>query len=592
MKNVVTTSKQGESRREIIKDSNISLQDENGIIELYDSLVSAEFLAPIDVKKVYEAFPVFEATIGEEAFKKVKKYFGIGTNKFKNVPRSTEIQIKLFLDKLRTIENAQYYIKDFNKLIKNTAAKLYGAPEYMSDIVKAKIVRMYTTIFMNNFFMTEDMDFSDNGKAAVSALQFRCNSLKMASPEELFTLFRCVIDRFSNDSLIYDVIMYEMSCLEKSVRNEILEFAELRLVKQNGKECFISVNKSMQNPTFKNIRNIKKRVFKLPAIMEPYRFAYKTNIEEMTFDGMYQIYKSLINLKFEDAPTIYVKRVFIEGNSIIEKNIECREIYKSEDGATIVVSSEEEVKRIICSFEIAARNGITMKAMTANEKREYSVIDIPIALYLGAIKFAQSQRYLDITSSIERDYEIANALIGIDDSYEKDFIAYMCDEITAERLKEELNISSKFESDVLGLEKEETLLDASIRFAEECGYLKDISKISEELINEVFIPNNELEIQKFSKGEISKETLKKKIGFSEEFATMFFDLSKVDVVAIETKLQEFKKERAGKNTIQKSALLINLYCYLVQNQVKCGPKNKAPKGNKSLKPKNLLAMIA
>ena len=77
-----------------------------------------------------------------------------------------------------------------------------------------------------------------------------------------------------------------------------------------------------------------------------------------------------------------------------------------------------------------------------------------------------------------------------------------------------------------------------------------------------------------------------------DFAEMYFNLSKVDVTAIEAQLQELKRVMAKKNELKRFALLINLYCYLIEEQVPCGPKNKAPKRNKGLKPTNLKAQIA
>ena len=64
------------------------------------------------------------------------------------------------------------------------------------------------------------------------------------------------------------------------------------------------------------------------------------------------------------------------------------------------------------------------------------------------------------------------------------------------------------------------------------------------------------------------------------------------MTAIENQLQELKRSLAKRGEMKRWALLISLYCYLVENQVPCGPKGKVPKRNKGLKPANLRAQIA
>ena len=78
--------------------------------------------------------------------------------------------------------------------------------------------------------------------------------------------------------------------------------------------------------------------------------------------------------------------------------------------------------------------------------------------------------------------------------------------------------------------------------------------------------------------------------FEAEFAEAYFNTSKINITEIETKLQDIKKY-GKKDKIKKSKLVVLLYCYIVTNEVGCGPKNKAAKRNKGLKPQILMELI-
>ena len=61
---------------------------------------------------------------------------------------------------------------------------------------------------------------------------------------------------------------------------------------------------------------------------------------------------------------------------------------------------------------------------------------------------------------------------------------------------------------------------------------------------------------------------------------MFFDISKIDINLIESELLEAKKSTIGKKKLNpKLKLIVLLYCYVVEGQIKCGPKNRVPKRN-------------
>ena len=134
--------------------------------------------------------------------------------------------------------------------------------------------------------------------------------------------------------------------------------------------------------------------------------------------------------------------------------------------------------------------------------------------------------------------------------------------------------------------------EIAIQFAIANGYVESEDEINLEMVNKILISGNEEILKKFAAGKITEETFKKRVGFEEEFAEMYFNLKKVEIDQIENLLQELKKSLAKSDRMKKHALLIRLYCYLVDEKVKCGPKNKVPKGNKGLKTSNLKSLIA
>ena len=184
------------SKRKIKCTAEISKADKEGIISLYEALVSRKEIKKmrldiirkhfptfedIDIDMIREkAFPEFERTIGKENFKKVKQYFGIECKKKKNDAR----EVENLLSKLRSIENAQYYICGFSDLLTKCANLLDTNKEY-SVMIKAKIVRMYAVLFLCYIYFVEDIGYGgdrDKRKAEMN------NKLGFY-PEELFILY-------------------------------------------------------------------------------------------------------------------------------------------------------------------------------------------------------------------------------------------------------------------------------------------------------------------------------------------------------------------------------------------------------------------
>lgn len=578
---VLTPNKKPQTpERIIICREGIYPSDKTALIRLYDALVIDDKRRTVNVTMIMdEALPVFEEILGTTNFKKLKKYFGIGCKPSKVGIKSQEIG--MMLERLRTVENAQYYIDGYKELLEYAAAKLHGAPEGMTMLEKAKFVRMYHTIFVGYYFFAQDFKRTFN-------MQYQCyylevdfktaiaNNSRPFHPEEFFTTSKILMESFKEDSLFYDLVYMELMNLDKRLQKEVLHFAELKF---DGNGRLISVNEAPKYQTFSSIRTLKKKVHPEIGSYPMELFAYKERIDEYTFDDLYQLYKYLCVFPLDSFKTYTKKESYIEGSREVLKD---RVYYEVAEGCA--VSGQAEIERIIRMFEYLAEIGYELKTSDGKVCN--------MGKYLATFNFLHTMNYVDITIDPKKEFEFAEMLMDMDTT---DAIgAYKDGEIDEKALKKALGIDAKFEKKHFGIVTEATPEEIAINFAIDNGYAESQENISKELISNVILPGNEENFRKFGRMEIDSDSLKKKIGFEEQFAKMYFSLSKVDIVEIEAKLRELKMKRSDhkKGEMKRWSLLINLYCYLVEEQVPCGPKNRAPKRNKGLKPENLKAQIA
>lgn len=572
-----TTQAQIPERRIICKDD-ISRTDKEGVIRLYDALVPGDKTRTVNVTMIMEeALPAFEAILGEAGFRKLKKYFGIGCKPSKISIKEQEITG--LLEQLRTVENAQYYIDGYKQLLEKAAAKLHEAPEDMTMLERAKFVRMYHTIFVGYFFFAQDFrrSFSFQHKCYYLDVDFQAafrNNSMPYRPEEFFATSAILIESFPDDSLIYDLVCMEFSRLDKKVQKEILQFAELK-INDDGK--LVSVNVAPKYQTYSSIRAIKHKVHQEMGVYPMEFFAYKNKIEEMPFEEIYQIYKILRVVPLEQFKIETKKESYMEGSREVLKDRVYYEVCKD-----FHVSGQAEVERIIRTVEYLSAIGFKLKTSEGKE--------CDMGIYMATFNFLHAMMYVDVTVQPKREFELADMLIERDTTGA--ILEYKNGMISEEQLKVRLGIDAAFEDKQFGIVKVASPMETAMNFAVENGYADDITGISTQLMENVVLPGNEEHFTKFAKGEIDEDTLKARIGFEESFAEMYFDLSKVDMTAIENQLQDLKRGLAKKGEMKRWALLISLYCYLVEEQVPCGPKNKVPKRNKGLKPANLKAQIA
>lgn len=567
--------------RKVVSYEKVSQSDEKAIVKFYEALVPSGGPNKVDIEMIVEeAFPVFEGTLGKADFGKIKKYFGIGV-----VGKSTGklADIMALLSKLRTIENAQYYISGYKELLKNIAKRFWGAPDEMTDLEKAKLLRVYMIIFSDYHFFAEDysvVTYKDLEPARVvnDSLALENNSRKNFYPEELFFLYEYKISSYKEDGILYDAVVNEICKVDKKLRKELLEFGELKL---NG-EKFVSENKASLNQSFSNVRKLKMKINAEPGVYPVELFSCKQIFADWDLGMLYYVYKTLRSIDIKTCQQKErIMKVF-EGSRIVMKNFPYYHIIEDLD-----VSGETEKERFIYFFEYLAKENFVFNVKYIGDDELPETKKLEVGMFFAAIKFSCEMGYITEATDISREFEIAELLIKKDSR--KLLLVYLKGELLGEELRAELAIDKEYEKEVLQFIKLETPEEAATRFAVTNGATE--SEELKKLINEFLIPVTDSAFKEFAAGKINEEELKKEIGFCSEFAEMYFDLTKVNMQVIEEKLLNLKRGMAKKGEMRKMSLLINLYCYIVEGQIPCGPKNKVPKRNKSLKPSNLKALI-
>lgn len=575
--------------RTIVDCEGITRSERDAIIKLYEALVPKDTTRTINIPMILnEAFPKFEETIGEANFAKLKKYFGIGVKKASKGAMK-ESEIMAMIGKLRTIENAQYYITGYKDLLEKVAEKLGNAPEAMTMLERAKVVRMFSVIYFGYYYFLEDMTFKRtvNGGIDTGINYDKVMTLNKAmfNPEELFVLWDYKLASFSKGGLIYEIVDMEISSLDKRTRKEVLEFGELKLNPDKG---FESVNQTVANQNFGMVRNIKKNVHTEPGVFPFEIFSCKDMFIKVDFNDLYSIYKALRSFDIESFPTRDRELIIYEGSRLVKKAHTCYEIVKDMD-----VAGPIEAGRFVRLMELAMTMDYNIPIRHNESGEELPIEDVKFynaRKYMAAIQFANKMEYLDAYTTVEEDFRMAEMFIEMDTS---DILPkYLLGEATEDEVKESLGIDEVFERETLGIVREAALDEAVLQYAMEQGYVEEVSDTTMQFITELVIPGNEEIFQEYIEGGIDVETLERKIGFEPEFAEMYFDAGKVDFALLEGKLQDMKRSMADKKKLQRSALTISLYCYVVEGQIPCGPKNKVPKRNKGLKPANLKALIA
>lgn len=561
----------------------LSKRDEEAVIRFYDELAPEAKGITVDIELIVtKGFPVFEGMIGTANFKKVLRYFGIGVKSpAKNVKYS---DVAILIAKLRTIENAQYYLYGFSELLEKYAVKLSKAPEEMDVITKAKVVRAFSVLFNSYLFFAEDYLLPVGAtEPRVNYLQATEMNKKPLNPEEMFYLYKANIEKYSDGAFLYDAIIAEIKLFDKKVRKDIFEFAELKL---DGTNQVISVNSRSATVTFGSVRSIKTKMFPRVGYFPCELYCVKDTWNGLEFGEIYTVYKALTQNDFSSFETKSRVMPYVEGNKFKERIFNFKAISPSVEMADL-----DEANRFIRFVEYLANTNVTMPIEVLTEGQKEPVTNsVEIGKFFSFVQFANECGYADSTTTSDTEYSMYLSLMECELADET-LTEYMNGEISSEEVKTRLKIDKGFEERVFGIVHVESPMEAAKRFALEIGAVNDIAEISESLVENVLIHGNENLWERFSKGELSSSKLVNKLGLDTEILEMYFNLSKIDISVIEQKLQELKSRRVSAQEMKSHALTIILYCFIIEGQVACGPKNKAPKGNKRLKTSNLRMLI-
>lgn len=449
--------------RRIIPSTHVSPKEQEGIVKLYEALVSRQNIKRMDLSKVRsyfptfedidinmiveEAFPAFEETIGIENFAKVKKYFGIGVKQKTNLAKQRDIE--LLVANLRTIENAQYYICGYKALLSKMAKKLEGAPEYLTELEKAKLIRMYFVIYFGYYYFVEDYSSvpGNSEELQINYVKAHENNKYGFYPEELFSLYISKVDSFDDESVFFDIIHLDIEDLEKRDKRllkEVLRFAELTFY--NGK--YSSVNKTVPNQTFADVRKIKNNIHREPGMFPMEIFAEKAIIDKLNLTDFYTIFKFLRTIELERFEKVESEIRLIEGSRTVVKTHTCYQIVPG-----LHIAGPAEQARFIRMMEYIAGRGFVMAINTkVNGQPRKRLRRYNMRQFINAIQFANDANYLNSETAIKTDFKVASQLIRMDK--QKALMEYSREEENAvENMKATLGIDEQFEFDFFGIKK-------------------------------------------------------------------------------------------------------------------------------------------
>lgn len=639
--------------RKVIHYEGMSKTDEERVIKLADALRDYKDDRPIDVGMIVkEAFPRFEETIGAADFQKVKKYFGIGYKApQKNVGKPGEVNV--LISKLKTIENAMYYIYGLKEVVEGCASKLIYAPDDMDKITRAKVVIMYYRVFFNHEQFVEDYVGRTNPmtrkqEVVYSEAQALSNNNKVIGPEEIFVLYHNKIKHVSG--IYYDAVLFEVARVAKREQNEIFEFGEIIFDDKVGR--FVSVNKCMVSPTFAKIRLLKKKINDPRPYVMVEMFANQDLIKErMDVICLYNIYKMIKFTPWKSLGATESDKIrTLSGSVFVDK---VQEYYKPL--SNLCIADEVEANRWVNLMLYLSNREYVMETTVdpfgnpLEKPKSYNM-----GVLWGAIAYSHSMQYTGSWTTVDQDFDNVDKLLALPNA-EDVFLAYKRGEINEDEVTMGLGITEEYakanlmkypdvevlmeqvraaeaeiikkreaaaaaaangekaeepeapaevevpkvskdvpyESDIQ--DERDAAVSALCEYAISKGYIENPSELAMDIVNDVLLTYFEDYIVHFTNPEIGGKKIMRNCGIPEEFAAGFFNLKKLDIEMIEKKLLELKNNRHSRtsgNAYYENRGIVRLYCYVINNNIACGPKMKVPKRNSSLKPKILEGLIA
>ncbi len=557
----------------------ISPREEDKVIKFFKDLapsVSGIIDLPLIIT---EGFPKFEEILGSSDWRKVKKFYGIGESKACKGLQFADIS--LMLSKLRSIENAQYYLHGYREMLEDIALRLCHCPDDMDYITKAKILRLYIFIFKSLHFFLEDYPYNEHLKGIVLSRQLMAqNNKQVILPEELGYLYRVTLLAYSNGSIFYDKIKAELDKLQKRDLKVLLDFAELKV--ENG--TLVSIPAPTRSYTFGQIRTIKYRLFEKPNAQEMDFFFCSdliTDKDACDFAVMYKMYKLLQSHALEEFEIEEVASAYCVGANVVDKKFQFYKLFKDS-----YVGGEAEANRVLELIDYCAANDIHLP--TKLEDGTDATVDVRD--FLAYLDFAKAEGY--IAKESEDDLKRYFAFMQVP-AFEDNLKLFEAGTISSTELKAMCNISEEFEAS-LGIERKKDPFDIAKKFALAHHYIEKEDDLSNQLLQDVIVSGAEDIWLGYDSHAISEEKLLRKFGFELGIIppNYFFVSTAIDTAQLEKVLLDIKSRRLKGKELSRYSYVIKLYCYLVDNQVPCGPKGKVSKGNKHIKTANLRALIA
>ncbi len=574
-----------EPSKPIVHYPGMSKSEEENVIRFFNAL-APENPSAIDLPLIVDqGFPVFEKVLGPNKWAKLKKHYCIG---FKRAVVLKTHDLNSLLSELRTIENAQFYLHGYRELLEKISKKLTNYPDGMDVVTKCKVLRMYALIFRSSFYFSEDENEINQTKSISPALMAKTNN-RLVLPEEMFYMNDFVLDELSDESILYDRLLEELMVFSTRDRKDVLSFCELHI--ENDLLTSANIAKAY---SFSELRVLKYRLFPEPEMILMDLYFVKDWQKKSDFSEIYKIYKSIKTRSLEDFETTIIPQWIVSGSNIRQK-----EFIAYKCGDVLMVSGENEANRVIRFVEYCARNNVEMPVeiafvdsnveITADiiEKAERELTTVNVSEFFAFLKFAQEMGYVDESTDVSTDYMRYFVYLGLDSAVPL-LKKYIAEEITAKELCKQAGITAKFEEEEFGLKCKVDPLEVIKNFALEQGYVESEECISDALVSAIIIDGNEELITNFARGHITAEKLANKLKIESRLESMYFSLPAVDSLILENTLLDVKSSRSGDLT--KHALTVKLYCYLIDNQVKCGKKSRVIKGNKRLKLSNLKAL--
>jgi len=601
-------------KRSVIEAEGITESNQKGLKKLYEELVLGDYSRPINLKLLWEkGLAKFKETLGIEDFYRLMAYYGIdtGVGKVMKGKRISSKDAQKMVDRLRTIENAACYIDGYEEILEHMASLLYKAPEDMTVIAKAKLVRMFHYCMSNRHFFLEDYEVIRlYGKVSYDVTSYRIetNNKRFIYPESLIYIDYAQFRKMSEESLAYEIIVRELNRLQKKHKKLMLDFAGLKA--EDG--TYISVN-SERCYTYGEIRNLKVNVNSEISIFPIEVFVSLDVMKKLHIPDMYYFYKFLQVKPLSEYPVVEYKMKVIEGSRYIEKPIKMYEVQ-----TRTYIAGEVEKDRFIYLFDFAAREGIDFpnlfdkegKVLPEEERTWVSVRWLKritsLAREIGFIDdvtpwdydFYTAFRLSEIigndriglfTDGIMSDEEAKEIIAGGKDVLEeldalhKEYIAE-AEEEKVEEVEPEKEVTEEPEETV-------TAIDVLARYAKDKGYIADVYEGFGELVTNVIADGMEDFILGYANTDFDSN-FDKKLNLNSEYAPMFFSLESIDAQKLENQLLDWKHSSTGKKQMAKHQGVVKLYCYIVENDVPCGPRKKKVGRNKALKPQILRQLIA